>query len=329
MAAIAAVAIKGLDIGKWLHNAGSVMIMVAYAVLLGLPIWALARGHITHYDPIPFEVPQPSWFGVAVFGQMCVGALSGFEYVAILAGETKAAARTIGQSVLVSAPIICLMFLLGTSSVLTFIGNQPINVIGPIPQTMRAALGTTGLASAAAPFTIALLMARAVGASSLLLTGLTRLPMAAGWDHLAPQWFTRLHPRWRTPVNSIVFMTALVIAIIILSMMGVREQEASQLMTNASTVHYAIAYISLFALPLLGVRKLRGSLPLWLKFAAGAGLVASLVSLLIAVYPIVDVVSRTAYAVKIGAVVVLSNILGLAVYWDGKRRAQSAGAARR
>jgi L-cystine uptake protein TcyP (sodium:dicarboxylate symporter family) len=112
-------------------------------------------------------------------------------------------------------------------------------------------------------------------------------------------------------------------------MMGVREQEASQLMTNASTVHYAIAYISLFALPLLGVRKLRGSLPLWLKFAAGAGLVASLVSLLIAVYPIVDVVSRTAYAVKIGAVVVLSNILGLAVYWDGKRRAQSAGAARR
>ena len=178
------------------------------------------------------------------------------------------------------------------------------------------------MASAAAPFTIALLMARAIAAASLLLTGLTRLPMAAGWDHLAPAWFSRLHPRWRTPVNSIVFMTALVIAIIVLSMMGVKEQEASQLLTNASTVHYAIAYISLFALPIFGIARMRNALPMWVKVVAGAGLVASLVSLLIAVYPIVDVVSRMAYAVKISAVVVFSNLLGLLVYWGGKRRAR-------
>jgi amino acid transporter len=321
MIAIAAVAIKGLDIGKWVHNACSILIILAYVLLLALPVWALSRGRISHYEAIPWEVPPVTWFGVAIFGQMCVGALSGFEYVAILAGECKAAARTIGQSVLISAPVICLMFILGTSSVLTFIGGQPINVIGPIPQTMRAALGSTGLASAAAPLTIALLMARAVGASSLLLTGLTRLPMTAGWDHLAPAWFSRLHPRWRTPVNSIVFMTALVIAIIILSMLGVKEQEASQLLTNASTVHYAIAYMSLFALPIFGVRRLREALPFWLKAVAAAGLFASTVSLFIAVYPIVDVVSRAAYAVKIAAVVVLSNLLGLAVYWGGKRRA--------
>ena len=77
---------------------------------------------------------------------MTVGALSGFEYVAILAGECRSAARTIGQSVMISAPVICLMFILGTSSVLAFVGGQPINVIGPIPQTMRAAFGSTGVA---------------------------------------------------------------------------------------------------------------------------------------------------------------------------------------
>ena len=73
---------------------------------------------------------------------MTVGALSGFEYVAIMAGECRSAARTIGQSVMFSAPVICLMFILGTSSVLAFIGNQPINVIGPIPQTFRLAFGS-------------------------------------------------------------------------------------------------------------------------------------------------------------------------------------------
>ena len=180
MIGITVVAIRGLNIGKWLHNAGSVMILLAYAILLPLPLWALLRGEISHYEPIPLQAPRPDWFSLAIFGQMTVGALSGFEYVAILAGECRSAARTIGQSVVISAPIIALMFIFGISSVLTFIGNQPINVIGPIPQTMRLALGATGAASWAASLTIFCLMARAVASSSLIFTGLTRLPITAG-----------------------------------------------------------------------------------------------------------------------------------------------------
>jgi amino acid transporter len=319
MAAIMLVAIRGLDIGRKLHNAGSVLILTAYVILLGLPLWALLRGSIHHFEPFPFEMPKLNWFSLAVFGQMCVGALSGFEYVAIMAGECRGAARNIGRSVMISAPVIALMFILGTSSVLTFIGGQPINVIGPIPQTMRAAFGSTGPAAWAAPFAIFLLIARAVASASLIFTGLTRLPMTAGWDHLAPRWFSDLHPRWRTPVHSILFMTALVMAFILLSMLGVREQEASQVLTAASVIHYSIAYIALFALPVLGRRALRSKLPLWLKIAAAAGLLTSAVSLFIGVYPIVDVVSRQAYAVKISSVVVISNMVGVMVYRWGKR----------
>src|SRR5437588_10482024 len=138
------------------------MILTAYAILLGLPFWALARGSISRFEAVPWQLPKMDWFSLAVFGQMTVGALSGFEYVAILAGECRGAARTIGQSVMLSAPVIALMFILGTSSVLTFLGHQPINVIGPIPQTMRQAFGTTGVGAWAAPFGIMLLLARAV-----------------------------------------------------------------------------------------------------------------------------------------------------------------------
>jgi amino acid transporter len=324
MAGIAWVAVRGLDIGKWLHNIGSILILLAYAILLALPLWALWRGRIAAYTPVPWQMPKLDWFGVAVFGQITVGGLSGFEYVAILAGECRSASRTIGQSVVISAPIIALMFILGTSSVLTFVGHQPINVIGPIPQTLRAAAGNSGAAASAVPFAIALLIARAIAASSLLLTGLTRLPMTAGWDHLAPRWFARLHPKWRTPVNSILFVTAVVMAVILLSMLGVREQEASQLLLNASIVHYAIAYVALFALPVFGSRKLRSALPGWLKAVALAGMGASAIALLIAVYPIVDVVSRASYAAKISGVVVLTNIAGVALYRAGKRRSLSS-----
>jgi amino acid transporter len=321
MAGITLVAIRGLNIGKWLHNAGSIGIMTAYVILLALPLWGLLHGSIKHYDPIPWQPPKPSWFGLAIFGQMTVGALSGFEYVAILAGECRSAARTIGQSVAISAPIIALMFILGTSSVLTFVGAQPINVIGPIPQTMRLAFGAAGWV---APIAIFLLMMRAVASASLIFTGITRLPMTAGWDNLVPRWFARLHPRRQTPVNSILFVAALVMGLIFLSMLGVREQEASQLLAASSIALYAIAYVALFALPLLGSRALRSALPAWVKLVALAGLVSSLVSLVIAVYPIIDVTSRGAYAAKICAVVVLSNLVGVMIYRAGRRRAQLA-----
>jgi amino acid transporter len=321
MAGITYVAIRGLDIGKWLHNIGGVGIMAAYAVLLVLPVWALLRGSITHYEPIPWQPPRPSWLGLAIFGQMAVGALSGFEYIAILAGECRSAARTIGQSVMISAPIIALMFILGTSSVLTFIGTQPINVIGPIPQTLRIAFGAAGWV---APLAISLIMLRSVASASLIFTGLTRLPMTAGWDNLVPSWFARLHPRRQTPVNSILFVAALVMGLIFLSMLGVHEQEAYQLLSAASIALYAITYIVLFALPVFGRGVLRSALPGWVKLASLGGLIASVISLLIAVYPIVDVTSHWEYAAKISAVVLVSNLVGVAIYRAGRRRVLSS-----
>jgi len=72
---------------------------------------------------------------------------------------------------------------------------------------------------------------------------------------------------------------------IVLSMLGVREQEASQLPANASIAHYALAYVDLFALPIVGRTALRARLPTWVKVTALAGLLSSVVSLAIAVYP--------------------------------------------
>jgi hypothetical protein len=54
--------------------------------------------------------------------------------------------------------------------------------------------------------------------------------------------------------------------------------------------------------------------------AAVCGLFSSAVSMLIAVYPIVDVVSRQSYATKIAAVVLLANMAGVLIYRAGQRR---------
>jgi amino acid transporter len=312
---IALVAVRGLGIGKWLHNIGAVLILLAYLILLLLPLIFAGRVRsLGAYHPIPWSTPPLNWFSVAVFGQMTIGALSGFEYMAIMAGECRNPARSIGRSVSLSAPVIALMFILGTSSVLAFVGRDRINLIGPIPQTFRVAFGSSGFTGVMAPLAIVLLLCRAVAASSLIFTGLTRLPMTAGWDHLLPEWFTRLHPRWRTPVNSIFFVAVIIMALVVMSMIGVHEQEAMQLLQNASSAHYGIAYVSLFALPLWGAARVRRALPLWVRLASLTGFGSSLVAVLIAVYPIINVVSPMSYAAKIGSALLISNFLGLLIY---------------
>ena len=256
---------------------------------------------------------------MALFGQIMFGGLCGLEYIAILAGESRQPARTIGQSVWIASPIICAMFILGTSTVVAYVPRSSIDFIAPIPQTMRVALGQTGIGNLIAMAAILGIELRLLGAASMMFTGATRLPMTAGWDELVPGWFTRLHPRWRTPVNSIACMAVVVFLLLVLANVGVHAQEAYQLLSNASTTHYEIAYLAMFAVPLVGRAALRRRLPLWLKVTSVVGGISTLFSLLISAYPFVSVVNARAYAVKIVATVLVSNCVALGFYWARTR----------
>ncbi len=229
--------------------------LAVYGALILLPLLALARGELKSYQPLEMVAPTVSiFYCFNVFSKLAVGALSGFEYVAILAGETRSPARDIGRSVLIASPIIALMFILGTSSVLAFIGDNPIDLIGPVPQTLRLGLHSFPIAGAIASIGILLMMIRSISATSVHLTGSSRLPMVAGWDGLLPGWFSRLHPRYKTPVNSIIFVGAITLVISITSQIGAGIQEAFQLVDNAAIVFYGIVYLMLFAIPLVGAK---------------------------------------------------------------------------
>jgi amino acid transporter len=245
---------------------------------------------------------------------MLFGALCGLEYIAILAGESKSPERTIAQSVWIASPVICAMFILGTGTVVAFVPRDAINFIAPIPQTLRAALGERGIGNLLASAAILLLEMRLLGAVSLLMTGVSRLPLAVGWDELIPAWFTRLDGRRNTPRNSILCTSGLIFLLIVLANVGVHAQEAFQLLSNASLTHYEVAYLAMFAIPLAGSAALRRSLPRSLKWTSLVGLIATLFSLLISAYPFVDVVNPLSYAAKIAGTLVVSNLVAFSFY---------------
>jgi amino acid transporter len=307
---LALIAVRGLSLGKWVHNIGGFTMLAVYAALIALPFIALMRGNLKEYHPLILAAPTMSiFYCVNIFTKLAVGALSGFEYVAILAGETRSPARDIGRSVVIASPVIALAFILGTSSVLAFIGNKPIDLIGPVPQTLRLGLQFFPIASAIASIAIVLMTVRTVASTSVHVTGSSRLPMVAGWDRLLPSWFSRLHPKFKTPIN-----------IAIASQIGAGIQEAFQLVDNASNVFYGIVYATLFAIPLVGATAVRTGAGVWLRVAAFCGLVVSLLAIFFTVYPIIDVPSPLTFAAKIIAVTAIANAIGVAIYLAGKKR---------
>jgi amino acid transporter len=322
---ICATGIRGLGLGKWLHNIGGVLMFAAYGALIALPFVSLARGELKEYHPLAMAAPTVSlFFCLNITSKLAVGGLSGFEYVAILAGECRAPARNIGRSVLIASPIIALMFILGTSSVLAFIGDNEIDLIGPVPQTLRLGLHSFQIAGAIATAAILFMTVRTISSMSIHFTGSSRLPMVAGWDNLLPQWFSRLHPRYKTPINSLLFVGSITLVIAIASQIGAGVQEAFQLVDNAANVFYGIAYFAMFAIPVFGAASLRTGAPLWLRIAAVLGMITCLLAIFFTVFPIIDVPSPFLFALKIIAVTAIANGIGVTIFFLGRKRAAQA-----
>src|SRR5258705_5899296 len=124
----------------------------------------------------------------------------------MLAGEPHSPASAVKKSVYYAAPVITLFFILGTATVVAYIPRADIDLIGPLPQVLRAGFGPFGIAGTLVTIAIVMTLVMRVSQISVAFTAVTRLPMVAGWDRLLPAWFSRLHPKYKTPVNSIAIV---------------------------------------------------------------------------------------------------------------------------
>ncbi|MEK6334360.1 MAG: APC family permease [Acidobacteriota bacterium] len=326
MTSVVAASRLGLGLGKWVQNVGGLFLLVTFATLILLPFITAGRGTLANYHPFSTSFPEFSSYNINVFSKLAVGALSGFEYVAILAGECRAPARNISRSVLISAPIIALMFILGTASVLAFVTPAQVDLIGPIPQVLSRAFSSYGWVSTLVSLTIFGIAARQIALMSIYFAGNTRLPMVAGWDDLLPAWFARLHKRYRTPVNSILFVGMITLAFSLVSLIGVKEQEAFQIQDNAATILYALIYMVLFAIPLIAIKRFGTRSPLWLKIASASGFIVAVIAAFYTMIPITHVDQPRIFALKIIVVVVIANAVGILLFTFGRNRAKKSAA---
>jgi amino acid transporter len=147
-----------------------------------------------------------------------------------------------------------------------------------------------------------------IGLSSIYCNAVIRLPMVAGWDHLLPAWLSRLHPRFKTPVGSIVCIGLTAFGLTVLGNAGVGAQESFQLLSNGSLICWGLTYLVMFAIPLVA----SGEKPSWsVRAAALSGFLMTLLYVVLSIFPVIDVKNPLTFTAKVSGVVAGLNIAGV------------------
>jgi amino acid transporter len=329
-ALILLVNIPGFGTGRWVAHFGTavtVLVTLLLAVLLVVhPHSTAAHPHVSPQRPFSLALPTVTLLTLNLFSKLTFNALTGLEQVAVFAGETRNAAKTILRSAWIGAPIIAVIFILMTGSMLTYIPADRIDLTGPIPQVLATAFSGGGtqpgamdwglMLGRAAIFVLAIAL---VAQFAVIVAETSRLPMVAAWDHLIPAWFTRLHPKYRTPTRSIGVIVTLAVLMCFLASAGTSAQEAFQLISVSGNISYAIYYLLMFAVPLV-VGSRFGKRPGWLlKIACCCGISVTLLSIAFSLVPVVAVASAWTFALKVTLTAMAANLVGAGIYWRGNR----------
>jgi amino acid transporter len=315
------VARLGLAVGKWVHGFAGFMVLFLFGAMAFFAIPRWFAGTVAH-PPLALSIPMFTLLNLNILGKMGFGALGGFDTVAVFAGECRSqdAAAMIRRSVWIATPLIAGAFVLGTACLLVFVKPDDIDLISPVTQVLNRGIQSAGISGSATSLTGTLIVLTLLGQAVLNFNYAARFPLVAGWDHLLPSWFTRLHPRHKTPVGSIAFLGGATLVLALLTSLGAGNQEAFQLLQNASGIVAALAYLVMFAIPLIA----RGEKPsTMLRVAAASGFFMTLLYVVLSVFPILDVPNRWVFTLKIGGVVAGLNLAGALFYWRAERRRRS------
>jgi amino acid transporter len=297
-----------MAVAKWLHNVGALVLvlMLAAMLLFALPRWMHGTAATA---PVALAFPAVTLLNLNIAAKMGFGAFCGFDGCCIFSGEirNRNVARTIRRSIFLSGPLIALIYIAGTASALAFTQPSDLDLIStPMQALVRGAHGMS-FAHIVGPVAATLLIVNILGGVSIYFNAVNRLPMVAGWDHLLPAWLSRLHPRFKTPLGSILCVAVATFCLTLFGNFGVGAQEAFQFLNNTGIIFWALTYAVMFSIPLFA----RGEKPpIGIRIAAASGFVMTALYVIMSIFPIVDVRNPASFTAKVILLILGVNAAG-------------------
>src|SRR5688572_25050115 len=196
--ALSALNYAGVRAGSRVQTALTAAKLVAIAALV-IAGFALAERSAIAAFPVPAGQPvDVSDFLLAMVAGLF--AYGGWHMVTYTAGETVMPARTIPRALVVGVAIVTACYIALNVAYLRVLPVETVRTSTRVAADAADALMGRGGSTVLA----VLVMVSSLGAlTGIVLTG-PRVYYSMAHDGLAPRWFGRVHPTFRTPANAIV-----------------------------------------------------------------------------------------------------------------------------
>jgi len=329
--------IIGLNVGKWLQNAGGLSTYVPLLILASIAaILGLRHGSMT---PFTWANIWPVWnWDTVNFWSQIAFAFTGLELVSAMSAEVRDPRRTLPRAVFAAGALIALMYIVGTISVLVLVPPPEVSPTSGVFHaiTVGAIALKLGFAGILAAILVTVGNAGGVGST---VAGVARVPFVVGIDRYLPAAFGKIHPRWKTPYVSIIVQAVVSGAILLLSQVSETTRGAYQGLVDVAIILYFIPFLYMYAAAIkLAGRKDRlenphtvlipgGKPGVWL--ASGIAFAVTLLSIIVSVLPPGDTANRGLFLIKVVGSTLGALALGLTLYYRGvqakKKEAHALG----
>jgi glutamate:GABA antiporter len=326
--------IVGLDIGKWLQNAGGVSTYLPLLMLAGIGGYlVLHHGSAT---PFSWKALLPEWppnVDNLNFWSNIAFAFTGMELVCAMSEEVRDPRRTFPRAIYASGVLIAVIYILATLALLGVMPADKVDVRNGVFQAISSGSSILGIAwfGILAALLVTVGNAGGIGAT---VAGVARVPFVAGIDRYLPAFFGKMHPRWKTPYISILIQAGISGIILVFSQMNATVIEAYQFLVDMAVILYFIPFLYMYAAAIkLSYRKDRGTGAQVVLVPGGKpgiwitgmlGFLVTLGSVVLAAIPPGGVKSKAAFEGKLVFWTAIFIGTGLLLYWRGARRKKMA-----
>jgi amino acid transporter len=319
--------IVGLNIGKWLQNAGGVgtylplLLLIAAAALLS---WK--HGSVTHFT---WKNILPAWnLGTVNFWSQMVFGLTGLELVSAMSDEIRDPQRTLGRATFASGFLIALIYIAGTVAILGLVQDAQVDAKSGVYQALTVASDALKLSFIGILAALLSVAGNAGGVGSTV-AGIARVPFIVGIDRYLPAYFGRIHPRWKTPHISILVQAVISGIILLISQINESANSAYQILIDAAAILYYIPFLYMYAAVIkLVARRDRSENPravlipggrvgVWVT--GGLGFIVMLASIVFSLIPPDGTPNKWIFEVKLVGGTTGAVLLGLVLYFYGAR----------
>src|SRR5690242_2629087 len=250
--------IFGVGTGKWLQNAGGVGTYIPGLALILLGIYGAITAHPANELSLATLKPDLNNLPALNLLASIAFAFAGLELASTMADEVENPRRNLPRSIFIAAPLIAVVYIIGTAAVLWQLPNKDVNVVSGFLQAIKAGADhvspTLGWVAA---FCAALYTIGNLGSVGAWLIGPARVAFVIGLDRYFPKAFGAVHPRWHTPYVAILVQATLATIFLLLSVLGkgTNVEDVYLILLDTQILIYFIPYLYLFIVFLIHRRR--------------------------------------------------------------------------